>query len=103
MRSIRTKNGQLHPSALVIVAAGAGVGRLVPQLGIQVVVKSWSIAHIHLTHEEASALRGIPVTYARDLDFFFEPDSMTNLLKLCPMAGTSTLTPKLVLHIRQRH
>lgn len=84
---IRTKNGRFHTSALTIVAAGAGVGRLVPQLGTQVVAKSWSVAHVHLTDEETSALRGIPVTYARDLGFFFEPDPKTNLLKLCPMGG----------------
>ncbi|KAJ5180049.1 FAD dependent oxidoreductase [Penicillium capsulatum] len=84
---IRTKNGRFHPSSLVIVAAGAAVGRLVPELGRNVVAKSWSVAHVHLTDEETSALRGIPVTYARDLGFFFEPDPKTNLLKLCPMGG----------------
>ncbi|KAJ5166156.1 FAD dependent oxidoreductase [Penicillium canariense] len=84
---IRTKNGQFHSAALVIVAAGAGAGRLVPQLGQQVVAKSWSVAHVHLTDNETSRLRGIPVTYARDLGFFFEPDPKTNLLKLCPMGG----------------
>ncbi|KAJ5657437.1 FAD dependent oxidoreductase [Penicillium longicatenatum] len=84
---IRTKNGRFHPSSLVIVAAGAGAGRLVPEIGKEVVAKSWSVAHVHLTDEETSALRGIPVTYARDLGFFFEPDPKTNLLKLCPMGG----------------
>ncbi|KAJ5720009.1 FAD dependent oxidoreductase [Penicillium malachiteum] len=84
---IRTKNGRFHPSALVIVAAGAGAGRLVPEIGTSIVAKSWSVAHVQLTDEETSALRGIPVTYARDLGFFFEPDPKTNLLKLCPMGG----------------
>ncbi|GFF98800.1 L-saccharopine oxidase [Aspergillus udagawae] len=84
---IRTKNGRFHAAELVIVAAGAEVCHLVPELGIQVVAKSWSVAHVHLTDEEISALRGIPVTYARDLGFFFEPDPKTNLLKLCPMGG----------------
>ncbi|OQE17905.1 hypothetical protein PENSTE_c019G07498 [Penicillium steckii] len=84
---IRTKNGRFHPASLVIVAAGAAAGRLVPQLGQNVVAKSWSVAHVHLTDEETSALRGIPVTYARDLGFFFEPDPKTNLLKMCPMGG----------------
>jgi sarcosine oxidase/L-pipecolate oxidase len=84
---IRTKDGKFHPSSLVIVAAGGAVGRLVPELGKKVVAKSWSVAHVHLTDEETSALRGIPVTYARDLGFFFEPDPKTNLLKICPMGG----------------
>ncbi|XHG01257.1 hypothetical protein AWENTII_004649 [Aspergillus wentii] len=84
---IRTQKGQFHPAAKVIIAAGAGAGRLVPELGTQVVAKSWSVAHVHLTDDETSALRGIPVTYARDLGFLFEPDPKTNLLKLCPMGA----------------
>ncbi|KAJ5468316.1 hypothetical protein N7475_006068 [Penicillium sp. IBT 31633x] len=84
---IRTKEGKFHPSSLVIVAAGGAVGRLVPEIGKKVVAKSWSVAHVHLTDEETSALRGIPVTYARDLGFLFEPDPKTNLLKICPMGG----------------
>ena len=84
---VRTCGGVFHPAQLVIVAAGAGAGRLVPELGAQVVAKSWSVAHVRLTDDEASALRGIPVTYARDLGFLFEPEPGTNLLKLCPMGG----------------
>ena len=84
---VRTKDRKFHPSSLVIVAAGGAVGRLVPELGKKVVAKSWSVAHVHLTDEETSALRGIPVTYARDLGFLFEPDPKTNLLKICPMGG----------------
>ncbi|KAJ9143472.1 FAD dependent oxidoreductase [Pleurostoma richardsiae] len=84
---VRTKDGKFHPASLVIVAAGAAATKLVPEIGTEVVAKSWSVAHVHLTDDETSALRGIPVTYARDLGFFFEPDPKTNLLKLCPMGG----------------
>ncbi|OJJ42311.1 hypothetical protein ASPZODRAFT_77255 [Penicilliopsis zonata CBS 506.65] len=87
IRGVRTAAGRFHAAERVIVAAGAAAGRLVPELGTQIVAKSWSVAHVQLTDDEASALRGIPVTYARDLGFFFEPDPATKLLKLCPMGG----------------
>ncbi|KAF2970927.1 hypothetical protein GQX73_g2629 [Xylaria multiplex] len=84
---VRTQDGLTHKAKLVIIAAGAAAESLVPELGVQVVAKSWSVAHVKLTDKEASALRGIPVTYARDLGFFFEPEPGTNLLKLCPMGA----------------
>jgi sarcosine oxidase/L-pipecolate oxidase len=86
-KGIKTKDGKFHDASLVIVAAGAAAAHLIPEVGQTVDAKSWSVAHIHLTDEETSALRGIPVVYARDLGFFFEPDPKTNLLKLCPMGG----------------
>ncbi|KAL1623554.1 hypothetical protein SLS56_008258 [Neofusicoccum ribis] len=84
---VTTADGRFHSAALVVVAAGAAAARLVPQAGARVVAKSWSVAHVRLSDDETSALRGLPVTYARDLGFFFEPDPKTNLLKLCPMGG----------------
>lgn len=84
---VKTKAGRFHSANLVIIAAGAAASKLIPSIGSQLVAKSWSVAHVHLTNEETSALRSIPVTYARDLGFFFEPDPETNLLKLCPMGG----------------
>lgn len=86
-RGVETANGAFYPARLLVVAAGAWAAQLVPELGPQVVARCWSVAHVQLTDDEASALRGIPVTYARDLGFFFEPDPGTKLLKLCPMGA----------------
>ncbi|KAL4983354.1 FAD dependent oxidoreductase [Aspergillus falconensis] len=91
---VKTADGKFHASKLVIVAAGAGVGKILPTLGTQIVAKSWSVAHILLSDKETSTLRGVPVTYARDLGFFFEPDPRTNLLKVCPMGGGYINTDK---------
>ncbi|GCB17488.1 L-saccharopine oxidase [Aspergillus awamori] len=84
---VRTGNGKTYPCKLAVVAIGAAASTLVPEAGGQVVAKSWSLGHVKLTDEETSMLRGIPVTYARDLGFYFEPDPKTNLLKICPMGG----------------
>ncbi|KAE8149159.1 sarcosine oxidase [Aspergillus avenaceus] len=84
---VMTRSGRYHPAKVTVVAAGAAAATLVPEVGQQVVAKSWSLGHVRLTDEETSMLRGIPVTYARDLGFYFEPDPKTNLLKICPMGG----------------
>ncbi|KAJ5887465.1 FAD dependent oxidoreductase [Penicillium taxi] len=76
---IRTKNDQPHHSKLLIVAAGAGAGCLALRVGQQVTAKSWSIAYNQLTSDEVSVLHGVPVTQARNLNLFFEPDLKTGM------------------------
>ncbi|KAK6949156.1 hypothetical protein Daesc_009230 [Daldinia eschscholtzii] len=90
-----TTAGKHYSAPITVLALGASLGSVLPQIKSQVVAKASPLAHIQLTPEEAIQLRGIPVTYARDLGFFFEPDRRTNLLKICPaMAGyTNYNTP----------
>lgn len=85
-----TASGKAYKADVVVVTLGASAARLIPSLAPQVTAKAWSVAHVQLTPAEAAQLRGIPVTYARDLGFFFEPDPRTHLLKMCPSGAGIT-------------
>ncbi|KAF4125397.1 sarcosine oxidase / L-pipecolate oxidase [Geosmithia morbida] len=87
---VHTASGKLHPADVVVVTLGASVAGVVPELAPQITAKAFAVAHVQLTPDEAARLRGIPVTYARDLGFLFEPDPRTGLLKICPMGAGIT-------------
>lgn len=87
---VKTADGKTHFSGLTILALGAFGASLIPELGRFATARSWSVAHVQLSIEEAETLRGIPVVNVRDLGFFFEPDSKTRLLKLCHLGAGFT-------------
>jgi sarcosine oxidase / L-pipecolate oxidase len=86
----RSRGGQNYFSDKMILAMGADVANVIPQIGKLMTGRCWGVTHIQLTPQEASKLRGIPVTNVRDLAFFFEPDRETNKLKFCHMGGAYT-------------
>lgn len=87
---VRTASGTTYPADVVVLTVGACLASVLPQVGRQVTAKSWCVAHVQLDREEADRLAGIPVTYARDLGFLFEPDRETLQLKVCPFGAGYT-------------
>ena len=84
-----TEARKRYVAEVTVVTLGASVAKLLPALGKQLVARSWTIAHVQPTEEEAEKLKGIPVTYSRDLGFFMEPDR-TGLLKVSPSGAGFT-------------
>lgn len=92
--AVKTADGTIHPASLVISCLGAFQAEILPNVGRFSIAKSWSVAHVQLTDAECDLLRGIPVLNVRDLGFFFEPDPVTKLFKLCPLGAGYVNTDK---------
>ncbi|KAK1723068.1 FAD dependent oxidoreductase [Colletotrichum acutatum] len=86
----RATSGEDFKATTTILTVGASLGNVLPSVGRQVTAKAWSVLHIQLQPQEAAHLKGISVTYARDLGFFFEPEPGTGILKLSPSGGGYT-------------
>lgn len=82
-----TTSGKRFAAAKTVLTLGASVATVLPAVAPQITGTGFPVAHVQLSAEEAAWLKGIPVTYARDLGFFFEPSPGSGLLKLCPTSG----------------
>ncbi|OAA65591.1 fructosyl amine: oxygen oxidoreductase [Niveomyces insectorum RCEF 264] len=80
---VTTATGRQYTADVVLLTLGGSIGRVLPSVGRQIVAKAWALAHVQLTPDEARRLAGIPVTFMRDLGFFFEPEPGTGLFKVC--------------------
>lgn len=77
------KDGKLYTADLTILALGAHITSLMPELGVFVSPQSWSVGHLKLSKEEASPFKNMPVFNCRDIGFCFEPDEDSNTIKMC--------------------
>lgn len=87
---VKTASGKTYNADVVLLTLGASLASVLPRVGRQITAKAWCVAHVQLNQEQADRLAGIPVTYARDLGFFFEPDRETRQLKVCPFGAGYT-------------
>lgn len=74
---------KIYRADLTILALGAHVTSVMPEVGKFVTAQSWSVGHIKLREEEAERLKGMPVFNCRNIGFCFEPDKDGNIVKMC--------------------
>ncbi len=83
LTGVKVASGRVLAADQYILCTGAASPALLPELSSQLWSKCWTLAHIQLTDAELEEYRGMPVVDNYELGFFFEPDPVTKLIKIC--------------------
>lgn len=79
---IVTASGYTHSASTVILAMGANSGSVL-NLENQQSATGAFVTHIQLTDEEFDIYKNIPVLFDAEIGYFFPPDPLTKIMKLC--------------------
>lgn len=84
-----TQDGSRYTADKIIISMGASSGYLV-DLKDQQSATGLFVTHIKLTEREYEEFKDIPVVFDSDMGYFFPPDPLTRILKVClPGSGAS--------------
>lgn len=80
---VMSKSSKIYSADLTILALGAHITSILPDLGKYLSPQAWSVGHIQLSEQESKPVKEMPVFNCRDIGFCFEPDEDNNIIKLC--------------------
>ncbi|XMA14716.1 hypothetical protein WAI453_007507 [Rhynchosporium graminicola] len=83
LSGVKVASGNTLTAKQYILCTGAASPALLPELSSQLWSKCWTLAHIELTEAEVAEYKNMPVVDNHELGFFFEPDPVTRLIKIC--------------------
>ncbi|OCF40029.1 hypothetical protein I317_06167 [Kwoniella heveanensis CBS 569] len=81
VKGVRTKEGKIYHSDLVILAAGSWSTKLVPELGEELLPTGQVVGTIQLSQEELSRYNDVPVTRLIDNGFYIFPPNQDGIMK----------------------